>query len=85
MGNKLERMMTSLDGLLTIMSHNSLITWPCEISHHRLLVFLLLLLLLVSIFGRTAESCLAKVLTLVTKEKCDENLTHSLDTIKIFL
>ena len=31
METKLERMMTSLDGLPTTMSHDSLITWPCEI------------------------------------------------------
>ena len=52
MATKLGRMMTSLDGLLPIMPHDPLITWPCEIrgsltgggsarrhvSHHRLLV-----------------------------------------------
>ena len=52
MANKLGRMMTALDGLLPIMSHDSLITRPCEIrgsltggdsalkclSRHRLLV-----------------------------------------------
>ena len=52
MTNKLDRIMTSLDGLLPIMSHDPLITWPCEIrgaiigtsstckrlSRHRLLV-----------------------------------------------
>ena len=52
MATKLGRMMTSLDGLLPlIMSHDPLITWPCEIrvsltgrgsackrlSHHQLL------------------------------------------------
>ena len=31
MANKLGRMITSLDGLLPIMSHDPLITWPCEI------------------------------------------------------
>ena len=30
MANKLGRMMTSLDGLLPIMSHDHLITLPCE-------------------------------------------------------
>ena len=52
MATKLGRMISSLDGLLPIMSHDSLITWPCEIrgsltgggaarkrlSRHRLLV-----------------------------------------------
>ena len=52
MATKLGRMIASLDGLLPIMSHDSLITWPCEIrgsltggrsarkrlSRHRLLV-----------------------------------------------
>ena len=52
MATKLGRMITSLDGLLPIMSHEPLITWPCEIrgsptgggsarkrlSPHRLLV-----------------------------------------------
>ena len=31
MVTKLGRMIASLDGLLPIMSHNPLITWPCEI------------------------------------------------------
>ena len=31
MATKLGRMIASLDGLLPIMSHNPLITWPCEI------------------------------------------------------
>ena len=31
MATKLGRTMTSLDGLLPIMSHDSLITWPFEI------------------------------------------------------
>ena len=31
MANKLGRMIASLDGLLPIMSHDPLITWPCEI------------------------------------------------------
>ena len=30
MATKHGRMMTSLDGLLPIMSHDPLITWPCE-------------------------------------------------------
>ena len=30
MANKLGRMMTSLYGLLPIMSQDPLITWPCE-------------------------------------------------------
>ena len=52
MATKLGRMIASLDGLLPIMSHDPLITWPCEIrgslieegsarkrlSRHRLLV-----------------------------------------------
>ena len=52
MATKLGRMIASLNGLLPIMSHDSLITSPCEIqglptgggstrkrlSHHRLLV-----------------------------------------------
>ena len=52
MATKLGRMIASLDGLLPIMSHEPLITWPCEIlgsltgggtarkrsSRHRLLV-----------------------------------------------
>ena len=52
MATKLGRMIASLDGLLPIMSHGPLITWPCEIrgsltgrgsarkrlSRHRLLV-----------------------------------------------
>ena len=49
----------------------------------------LLFLLLLSVFGLTAESFLANVLRLVTKEACDQDLTHSLDTpigisVKIF-
>ena len=32
MATKLGRMMTSLDGFLPIMSHDPLITWPCEIQ-----------------------------------------------------
>ena len=54
MGTKLGRMITSLDGILPIMSHDPLITWPCEIRgsltgagsarkrlcRHRFLVFL---------------------------------------------
>ena len=54
MATKLGRMMTSLDGLLPIMSHDPLIKWSCEIrgpltgrgsvgkrlSRHRLLVIL---------------------------------------------
>ena len=53
MTTKLGRMIASLDGLLPIMSHDPLITWPCEIrgsltgggsarkrlSRHRLLVY----------------------------------------------
>ena len=31
MATKLGKMITSLDGLLPIMSHDPLITWPCEI------------------------------------------------------
>ena len=31
MATKLGKMMTSLDGILLIMSHDHLITWPCEI------------------------------------------------------
>ena len=31
MATKLGRMIASLDGLLPIMSHDPLITWPCEI------------------------------------------------------
>ena len=31
MANKLGRKMTSLDGLLPIMSNDPLVTWPCEI------------------------------------------------------
>ena len=31
MANKLGRMIASLDDLLPIMSHDPLITWPCEI------------------------------------------------------
>ena len=31
MTTKLGRMIASLDGLLPIMSHDPLITWPCEI------------------------------------------------------
>ena len=31
MADKLARMMTLLDGLLPIMSHDPLISWPCEI------------------------------------------------------
>ena len=52
MATKLGRMIASLDGFLPIMSHDPLITWPCEIrgsltggnsahkrlSRHRLLV-----------------------------------------------
>ena len=52
MATKLGKMIVSLDGLLPIMSHDSLITWPCEIrgsftggdsarkhlSRHRLLI-----------------------------------------------
>ena len=52
MAIKLDRMIASLDGLLPIVSHDPLITWPCEIrgsltgggsackrlSHHRLLL-----------------------------------------------
>ena len=52
MATKLDRMITSLDGLLPIMLHEPLITWPCEmrgsltgggsalkrLSHHRRLV-----------------------------------------------
>ena len=52
MATKLGRMIVSLDGLLPIMSHEPLITWPCEIrgsltgggsarkrlSRHRLLI-----------------------------------------------
>ena len=30
MATKIDRMMTSLDGLLPIMSNDPLITWPCE-------------------------------------------------------
>ena len=30
MATKHGRMMTSLDGLVPIMSHDPLITWPCE-------------------------------------------------------
>ena len=55
MATKLGRMIASLDGLLPIMSHDPLITWPCEIrgsltgggsarkrlSCHRLLVSVL--------------------------------------------
>ena len=55
MATKLGRMIASLDGLLPIMSHDTLITWPCEIrgsftgggsvckclSRHRLLVYYL--------------------------------------------
>ena len=54
MATKLGRMIASLDGLLPIMSHDPLITWPCEIggsltgggsapkclSRHRLLVLI---------------------------------------------
>ena len=54
MATKLGRMIASLDGLLPIMSHDPLITWPCEIRgsiagggsackrlrRHRLLVIL---------------------------------------------
>ena len=54
MATKLGRMIASLDGLLPIMPHNPLITWPCEIrgsltgggsackhlSRHQLLVIL---------------------------------------------
>ena len=54
MATKLGRMIASLDGLLSIMSHSHLITWPCEIqgsltgggsarkrlSRHRLLVII---------------------------------------------
>ena len=57
MATKLDRMIASLDGLLPIMSHDPLITWPCEIggsltgggsvrkrlSRNRLLVFLQIL------------------------------------------
>ena len=32
MATKLGRMIASLDGLLPIMSHDPLITWPCEIQ-----------------------------------------------------
>ena len=53
MATKLGRMMCSLNRLLPIMSHDFLITWPCEIrrsftgggsvrkrlSYHRLLVY----------------------------------------------
>ena len=31
METKLDRMISSLDGLLPIMPHDPLITWPCEI------------------------------------------------------
>ena len=31
MATKFDRMIASLDGLLPIMSHDPLITWPCEI------------------------------------------------------
>ena len=55
MATELGRMITSLDGLLIAISHDPMITWPCEIrgsltggastrkrlSRHRLLVFLL--------------------------------------------
>ena len=34
--NKLDRMMTSLDGFLPIMSHDLFITWPCEIRGSRI-------------------------------------------------
>ena len=30
MATKLGRMIASLDGLLPIMSHDSFVTWPCE-------------------------------------------------------
>ena len=32
MATKLDRTMTSLDGLLPMMSHEPLITWPCKIQ-----------------------------------------------------
>ena len=31
MATKLGKMLTSLDGILPIMSHDPLISWPCEI------------------------------------------------------
>ena len=34
MATKFGRMVASLDGLLPIMSHDSLVTWPCEIRVH---------------------------------------------------
>ena len=39
-----------------------------------------LFLLLLSVFGRTAKSFLVNVLTLVSKEACDQDLTDSLNT-----
>ena len=93
MATKLGRMIASLNGLLPIMSHDPLITWPCKIrgqhagggsaskclSRHRFLVPLL-----ASVSGRTVESYLELVLRLVIREACDQDLTYSLVTQKIF-
>ena len=42
------------------------------------LTFFLLFLVLLSVFGKTAESLLANVLTLVTKDVWDQDVTDSL-------
>ena len=46
------------------------------------IIFFLFFFLLLSSFGRTTESFLGNVLTLVIKEVCDQDLIHFLDTPK---
>ena len=61
------------DKLLRLRLTQKALQWP--------FYFFFLFFLLYTFSGRTPESFLANVLTLVIEEACDQHLTHSLDAL----
>ena len=58
--------------------------FACNAKRFAIVIIFFIFLNLSAVYGQTVKSFLANVLRLVSLEACDQDLTYSLDTSKIF-